>query len=102
MVDNPFREASNLEKLRNIYINIEKEIQNEDKEKTQIFKSINSISERISKLNNDINELKDERDNVDQLITEISKGYTKIEASTQSLLLLTTRQLKMLKRKYNN
>lgn len=102
MSDTPLSNASQLEILRNQYIQIENEITRDESEKLQIFKTINSITERIAKLDNDIYELNDEKSNVEQLITEITKGYTKIEASTQSLLLLTARQLKMLKRKYNN
>lgn len=102
MSDTPLSNASQLEILRNQYIQIENEISRDESEKLQIFKTINSITERIAKLDNDIYELNDEKSNVEQLITEITKGYTKIEASTQSLLLLTARQLKMLKRKYNN
>ncbi|OMJ70874.1 hypothetical protein SteCoe_31060 [Stentor coeruleus] len=102
MSDTPLSNASQLEILRNQYIQIENDITRDESEKLQIFKTINSISERIAKLDNDIYELNDEKSNIEQLITEITKGYTKIEASTQSLLLLTARQLKMLKRKYNN
>ncbi|OMJ72046.1 hypothetical protein SteCoe_29602 [Stentor coeruleus] len=102
MSDTPLSNASQLEILRNQYIEIENEITRDESEKLQIFKTINSITERIAKLDNDIYELNEEKSNVEQLISEITKGYTKIEASTQSLLLLTARQLKMLKRKYNN
>lgn len=102
MSGTPLSQASHLEQLRNSYIQLEKEIEGEDNEKLQIYKKINLISEKIQKLDSELFVLTDERDNVDQLITEISKGFSKIEASTQSLLLLTSRQLKMLKRKYNN
>ena len=102
MSGTPLSQASHLEQLRNSYIQLEKEIEGEDNEKLQIYKKINLISEKIQKLDSELFVLTDERDNVDQLITEISKGFSKIEASTQSLLLLTSRQLKMLKRKDNN
>ena len=102
MSETALSEATHLEELRNNYIRIEKEIERDEAEKLQIFKTINSISERMHQLDSEIIVLNDEKDNVDQLITEISKGFSKIEASTQSLLLLTTRQLKMLKRKYNS
>ena len=101
MSDTPLQQASQLEVLRNMYVKVENEISEHESEKLEIYKKINSISERITEIQANLNELNDEKDNVDQLITEISKGYGKIEASTQSLLLLTTRQLKMLKRKYN-
>ena len=102
MAETPLSQASHLEKLRNMYIQIENEIETDESEKMSIFKAINSISERISNIDSELAVLQDEQDNINQLITEISKGYSKIEASTQSLLLLTTRQLKMLKRKYNS
>ena len=102
MSDTPLAQASQLETLRNNYVSVENEISDLESEKLQIYKKINSISERTDQIQDALAVLKDDKDNVDQLITEISKGYIKIEASTQSLLLLTTRQLKMLKRKYNN
>lgn len=101
MCDTPLAQASQLEVLRNMYVQVENEVSGFESEKLEIYKKINSISERIMEIQGNLKELDDEKDNVDQLITEISKGYYKIEASTQSLLLLTTRQLKMLKRKYN-
>lgn len=102
MSDTPLAQASHLEILRSNYVKVENEISECESEKLQIYKKINSISERITQIDDALALLNDDKDNVDQLITEISKGYNKIEASTQSLLLLTTRQLKMLKRKYNN
>lgn len=102
MAETPLSHALHLEKLRKEYIEIEVEIETAESEKMRIFKTINAISERIKKIDSEVVELKDEEDNVNQLITEISKGFGKIEASTQSLLLLATRQLKMLKRKYNS
>jgi septal ring factor EnvC (AmiA/AmiB activator) len=101
MSDTALAHAMQLESLRATYISLEKEISENENEKLQIFKTINQITERISKIDQELVDLKDDHANVDQLITEISKGFSKIEASTQSLLLLTTRQLKMLKRKYN-
>lgn len=102
MSDTPLAQASQLETLRSNYVKVENEISECESEKLQIYKKINSINERITQIQDALTVLNDDKDNVDQLITEISKGYSKIEASTQSLLLLTTRQLKMLKRKYNN
>lgn len=102
MSETPLAQASHLESLRNSYVKVENEISEFESEKLEIYKKINSINERNSEIQAALGILVDDKDNVDQLITEISKGYIKIEASTQSLLLLTTRQLKMLKRKYNN
>lgn len=101
MLNTGLSEATQLEQLRNDLILIEKDITADEAEKLKIFKTINTINQRINELDSNIAEYIDEKNNVDQLITEISKGYGKIEASTQSLLLLTSRQLKMLKRKYN-
>jgi septal ring factor EnvC (AmiA/AmiB activator) len=101
MSDTPLAQASQLETLRNQYMQIENEVSSHESEKLEIYKKLNKISERITEIQASLKDLNDDKDNVDQLITEISKGFNKIEASTQSLLLLTTRQLKMLKRKYN-
>lgn len=96
----PTKYANHLEELRNLYSELSQEITKDESEKLSIFKEIDAVSNRLSQLEKEIESTNDNTSNIETIIREISKGYSKIEASTYSLYMLASRQLKMLKRKF--
>ncbi|CAG9315262.1 unnamed protein product [Blepharisma stoltei] len=99
-LDSPTKYANHLEELRNLYCDLTEEIKKEESEKLAIFKEMDIVANRLAQIERELQSMETNSNNIDVIIKEISKGYTKIEASTYSLYMLASRQLKMLKRKF--
>lgn len=96
----PSTYARQLQEQRALIEAIETDLAADEQAKIEIYKEINEISEKTQILQKKLKRMKNREESLDTLISEISKGFEKIMASTHSLYLLSARQLKMLKRKH--
>ena len=92
--------SKQLEEQRKLIEVIDNEISTDEARKLEIFKELNQIQSKTEDLDLALEKMTSRKESLDTLIREISKGFEKIQASTHSLYLLSSRQLKMLKRKY--
>lgn len=98
----PQQYAFVLEELRELLKQLDYEISSDEQEKIDIFKRMNELTNRANFIDSRLVKLYSRRDDLDEVLTETTKGLRKIEATTKSLLALTKKQLQMLKRTYHS
>ena len=98
---NPQQYAFILEELKELQKQLDLEISSDEQQKIDIYKRMNELTDRGHFIENRLSKLYSRRDDLDEVLTETSKGLRKIEATTKSLLALTRKQVQMLKRTYN-
>ena len=91
-----------INELKETVKDIEQQIIDEEKEKEFIIGRLPQITIRQGELDEIIAGLVYKRDSLEVLLSEIDKGFDKVQASIKSLYLLVLSKSKILKRKYSN
>lgn len=94
------KEWEHLQELRQFYIDLDQETSDLETEKINIYKEIDSINGNLENLTKELEVLEDKRNTLNTLINEVEKGFHKVEASTKSLYLLASRQLRRLRKRH--
>ena len=90
-----------LNELKKTQLEIEQQITDEEKEKQSIIERLPQIELRQKEIQEIVAELVYKRDSLEVLLSEIDKGFDKVQASIKSLYLLAISKTKILKRKYS-
>jgi hypothetical protein len=90
-----------LNELKRTQIEIEQQIIDEEAEKLSIIERLPQIKLRQKEIQEIVAELVYKRDSLEVLLSEIDKGFDKVQASIKSLYLLALSKSKILKRKYS-
>ena len=90
-----------IKELKETVKEIENQILDEEKEKEEIIARMPMITQRESELDEIIGTLVYKRDSLEVLLSEIDKGFDKVQASVKSLYLLILSKSKILNRKYS-
>lgn len=90
-----------LNELKKTQLEIEQQITDEEKEKQSIIERLPQIELRQKEIQEIVAELVYKRDSLEVLLSEIDKGFDKVQASIKSLYLLAISKSKILKRKYS-
>jgi hypothetical protein len=90
-----------LNELKRTQIEIEQQIIDEEAEKLSIIERLPQIELRQKEIQEIVAELVYKRDSLEVLLSEIDKGFDKVQASIKSLYLLALSKSKILKRKYS-
>ena len=91
-----------LNQLKQAVDELDKQITDEINEKERIIQRFPQIKLRQTELDSIIDTLVYKRDSLEVLLSEIDKGFEKVQASVKSLYLLSLSKLKILKRKYSS
>ncbi|OMJ91629.1 hypothetical protein SteCoe_5777 [Stentor coeruleus] len=94
-------QIENINEMKEEVKNIERQIIEDEKEKQEIISRIPAIQVRQKELDEIIGTLVYKRDSLEVLLSEIDKGFEKVQASIKSLYLLALSKTKILKRKYS-
>mmetsp|Transcript_28778 Transcript_28778/g.51208 ORF Transcript_28778/g.51208 Transcript_28778/m.51208 type:complete len:101 (-) Transcript_28778:832-1134(-) len=89
---------SPVEALASLHRNLQSEIHALEAEKLGIFKRIQAISQELEQLDSQVIEITDKKEGLDEVVTETSKGFRRVEVTVHSLLSLVQKQLKVLRR----
>lgn len=95
-------EIGYLNELKQALADVEVQIIADEKEKIEILNRFPVIDARKIELNEIVDVLVYKRDSLEVLLSEIDKGFDKVQASVKSLYLLALSKSKILKRKYSN
>ena len=90
-----------LDSLKAALTDIENEIIEDEKEKEEIIARMPQITIRQGELDEILATLIYKRDSLEVLLSEIDKGFDKVQASVKSLYLLALSKTKILKRKHS-
>lgn len=90
-----------LDSLKAALNEIEGEILDDEKEKAEIIARMPQITTRQGELDEILATLIYKRDSLEVLLSEIDKGFDKVQASVKSLYLLALSKSKILKRKHS-
>ena len=91
-----------LNQLKQAVDELDQQITDESNEKERIIQRFPQIKLRQTELDSIIDTLVYKRDSLEVLLSEIDKGFEKVQASVKSLYLLSLSKLKILKRKYSS
>jgi chromosome segregation ATPase len=94
-------QLENLNALKSGLKEIEQGIVDDENEIQEIIKRMPNIRSRQKELDEIIETLVYKRDSLEVLLSEIDKGFDKVQASVKSLYLLALSKSKILKRKYS-
>jgi predicted nucleic acid-binding Zn-ribbon protein len=89
---------SPVEVLTSMSRTLQNEIYTLEGEKLNIFKRIQAISQELEQLDKQLASATEKKEGLDEVVTETSKGFRRVEVTVHSLLSLVLKQSKVLKR----
>ena len=94
--------AEQISRLQNVAQDLQNDITEVESRKFALFKKMNDLTEHDKECVEKLEKWTDERDKLDDLISNIQIGYNKVEATVKSLNVLANRQALLLTRKYKH
>lgn len=91
-------EESPVETLANLHRSLQTEIHSLEAEKLGIFKRIQVISQELEQMESRLAVVAVKKEGLDEVVTETSKGYRRVEVTMHALVSLVQKQLKVIRR----